>query len=308
MKSLSHLRVLYIERLFFINYIDIYFDTPYVPLGPNYVGQKGSNMTTASNPNAPTEETVLEVEHFTDRLFRFTITRPPSFRFRTGEFIMIGLPKTEEQRKPIMRAYSVASPAWDDKLEFYSIKVQDGPLTSRLQKIQKGDTVLLGRKPVGTLVLDALLPGKRLWMFSTGTGIAPFASLIRDPETYERYDEVILTHTCREEAELTYGTRLVNDLINDPLVGEMVDGKLKHITSLTREDHPLMGRITTLIESGKLFEVAATPPLNPDEDRVMICGSMDMINDTKALVETFDLVEGSNSSPAQFVVEKSFVG
>jgi ferredoxin--NADP+ reductase len=263
--------------------------------------------------NAPTEETVLEVEHFTDRLFAFSITRPPSFRFRTGEFIMIGLPKTEEQKRPIMRAYSVASPAWEDKLEFYSIKVENGPLTSRLQKIQPGDTVLLGRKPVGTLVLDALLPGKRLWMFSTGTGFAPFASLVRDPVTYEHYDEVIVTHTCREAAELQYSKRLVEDLINDPLVGEMVvneDGspKLKLITSLTREDHPLTGRITTLIESGKLFEVAGTPPLNPEHDRVMICGSKDMIDDTAALVEGFGLREGSNSEPKEFVVEKAFVG
>jgi len=263
--------------------------------------------------NAPTEETVLSVEHFTDRLFAFSITRPASFRFRTGEFIMIGLPKTEEQKRPVMRAYSVASPAWDDKLEFYSIKVEDGPLTSRLQKIKKGDTVLLGRKPVGTLVLDALLPGKRLWMFSTGTGFAPFASLVRDPETYERYDEVIVTHTCREAGELEYSQRLVNDLINDPLVGEMVvreDGssRLKLITSLTREEHPLKGRITTLIETGKLFEEAGTGPLNPETDRVMICGSKDMIDDTAALVEGFGLTEGSNSQPAEFVVEKSFVG
>lgn len=263
--------------------------------------------------NAPTEETVLEVEHFTDRLFAFSITRPSSFRFRTGEFIMIGLPKTEDQKRPIMRAYSVASPAWDDKLEFYSIKVPDGPLTSRLQMIVPGDTVLLGRKPVGTLVLDALLPGKRLWMFSTGTGFAPFASLIRDPETYDRYDEVIVTHTCREAAELQYSQRLVANLINDPLVGEMVvrdDGtpKLKLITSLTREDHPLTGRITTLIETGKLFEVAGTLPLDPERDRVMICGSKEMIDDTAALVDGFGLSEGSNSEPAQYVIEKAFVG
>lgn len=258
--------------------------------------------------NAPTEEKVLEVEHYTDRLFRFKITRPQSFRFRTGEFIMIGLLPLPDQKRPIMRAYSVASPAWDDTLEFYSIKVQDGPLTSRLQKIEEGDTVLLGRKPVGTLVLDALLPGKRLYMFSTGTGIAPFASLIRDPETYERYDEVILTHTCREVAELKYGQELVENLINDPLVGEMVDGKLKHITSVTREDYPLQGRITDLIESGKLFEEAGVPSLNPNDDRVMICGSKDMIDDTAKLVASFGLEEGSNSQPAQFVVEKSFVG
>ncbi len=261
-----------------------------------------------TNPNAPTEEKVLSVQHYNDRLFAFSITRPSSFRFRTGEFVMIGLPKTEEQKRPLLRAYSIASPAWDDKLEFYSIKVPDGPLTSRLQKIEIGDTVLLSRKPVGTLVLDALLPGKRLWMLSTGTGIAPFASLIRDPETYERYDEVILVQGCRERDELSYGQALVDDLVNDPLVGEMVEGKLRLITTLTRQDHALTGRITTLIESGKLFEVAGTKPFNPETDRVMICGSMDMINDTKAVVETFGLGEGSNSKPAQFVVEKSFVG
>jgi ferredoxin--NADP+ reductase len=262
----------------------------------------------SDNPNAPTEETVLSVKHYTDRLFRFEITRPASFRFRTGEFVMIGLPKTEAQKRPLMRAYSIASPSWDEKLEFYSIKVEDGPLTSRLQKIKEGDTILLSRKPVGTLVLDALLPGKRLWMLSTGTGIAPFASLIRDPETYERYEEVILVHGCREAGELTYGQELVSDLVNDPLVGEMVEGKLKHITTLTREDHKLTGRITTLIDTEDLFEAAGTPIFNPTEDRVMICGSIDMINDTKALVETYGLTEGSNSSPSQFVVEKSFVG
>jgi len=260
------------------------------------------------NPNAPTEEKVLEVEHYSDRLFSFSITRPPSFRFRSGEFVMIGLPAQEGEKRPIMRAYSIASPAWDEKIEFYSIKVPDGPLTSRLQKIKTDDTVLLSKKPVGTLVLDALLPGKRLYMFSTGTGIAPFASLIRDPETYERYDEVILTHTCRQASELSYGLRLVEECKNDPLVGEMMDGKLLHITSLTREDYPLKGRITTLIETGKLFEEAGVPKMNPETDRVMICGSMDMINDTKEICESFGLREGSNSQPAELVVEKAFVG
>ena len=260
------------------------------------------------NPNAPTEETVLSVEHYTDRLFSFSVTRPSSFRFRSGEFVMIGLPAQEGEKRPILRAYSVASPAWDEKLDFYSIKVPDGPLTSRLQKIKEGDTVLLGKKPVGTLVLDALLPGKRLYMFSTGTGIAPFASLIRDPETYERYDEVILTHTCRQAAELSYGLRLVEECKTDPLVGEMMDGKLLHVTSLTREEYPLKGRITTLIETGKLFEEAGVPKMNPETDRVMICGSMDMINDTKHICESFGLREGSNSQPAELVVEKSFVG
>ena len=161
---------------------------------------------------------------------------------------------------------------------------------------------------MGTLVLDALLPRKRLYLFSTGTGIAPFASLIRDPETYERYEKVILTHTCRQRAELSYGLKLTESLKDDPLVGEMIGDKLLHVASLTREEYPLKGRITTLLKTGKLFENAGTPNLNPEEDRVMICGSMDMINDTKAIVETFGLNEGSNSNPAEFVVEKSFVG
>jgi ferredoxin--NADP+ reductase len=206
----------------------------------------GQAAPVKANPNGPTEETVLSVEHYTDRLFRFRLTRPQSFRFRSGEFVMIGLPK--EDGKPLLRAYSIASPAWDEELEFYSIKVPDGPLTSRLQKIQPGDKVLLGRKPTGTLVLDALTPGKRLYMFSTGTGFAPFASLVRDPDTYERYDEVIVTHTCRDVNELTYSRTLIDSLQADPLVGEMVGDKLKLYTSTTRQHHERMGRITTLIE------------------------------------------------------------
>ena len=240
------------------------------------------------NPNAPTEETVLSVEHYTDRLFRFRITRPRSFRFRSGEFVMIGLSK--EDGRPLLRAYSIASPAWDEELEFYSIKV------------------LLGKKPTGTLVLDALLPGKRLYMFSTGTGFAPFASLVRDPETYERYDEVIVTHTCREVAELTYSHNLVADLINDPLVGEMVEGKLRLYTSCTREPHAHQGRITDLIDSGKLFEDLGVTPLDPATDRGMICGSMEMIQDTKARMIKAGLTEGSNAAPAEFVIEKAFAG
>ena len=258
------------------------------------------------NPNAPTEETVLSVEHYTDRLFRFRITRPQSFRFRTGEFVMIGLPK--EDGKPLLRAYSIASPAWDEELEFYSIKVPDGPLTSRLQSIQPGDKVLLGKKPTGTLVLDALTPGKRLYMFSTGTGFAPFASLIRDPDTYERYDEVIVTHTCRDNGELAYSTNLIRDIAADPLVGELSDGKLKLFTSCTRTPHPTMGRITTLIETGKLFEALGVPKLDPATDRAMICGSMEMIQDVKALMIANGLTEGSNSAPAEFVIEKAFAG
>tara|TARA_R110002020_G_scaffold399971_1_gene609768 strand:+ start:10849 stop:11673 length:825 start_codon:yes stop_codon:yes gene_type:complete len=258
------------------------------------------------NPNAPTEETVLSVEHYTDRLFRFRITRPQSFRFRTGEFVMIGLPK--EDGKPLLRAYSIASPAWDEELEFYSIKVPDGPLTSRLQSIQPGDKVLLGKKPTGTLVLDALAPGKRLYMFSTGTGFAPFASLIRDPDTYERYDEVIVTHTCRDNGELAYSTNLIRDIAADPLVGEMADGKLRLYTSCTRTPHPTMGRITTLIETGKLFTDLGVPKLDPATDRAMICGSMEMIQDVKALMIANGLTEGSNAAPAEFVIEKAFAG
>lgn len=266
----------------------------------------GQTAAAKVNPNGPTEETVLAVEHYTDRLFRFRTTRPKSFRFRSGEFVMIGLPK--EDGKPLLRAYSVASPSWDEELEFYSIKVPDGPLTSRLQAIQPGDKVLLGRKPTGTLVLDALTPGKRLYMFSTGTGFAPFASLVRDPETYERYEQVIVTHTCRDVAELTYSKNLVASLKEDPLVGEMVEGKLTLYASTTRQPSERMGRITALIESGKLFEDLGVPPLNPATDRAMMCGSMEMIQDLKALMLKAGLTEGSNAAPAEFVIEKAFAG
>lgn len=248
-------------------------------------------------------ETVTSVEHYTDRLFKFRITRPASFRFRSGEFVMIGLPNAE---KPVFRAYSIASPSWDEEIEFYSIKVPDGPLTEHLQKIKVGDTVLMRRKPTGTLVNDALLPGKRLWMFSTGTGIAPFASLIRDPETYDKFDEVILTHTCREVAELEYGKQLVKELKEDPLVGEMAQN-LRHYCTITREDYPFKGRITDLMASGKVFEDLGVPPISPEVDRGMICGSMAMLNDTKKSLEGFGLEEGANNKPATFVVERAFV-
>ncbi len=248
-------------------------------------------------------QTVTEVQHYTDRLFRFRMTRPASFRFRSGEFVMIGLPNAE---KPVFRAYSVASPSWDEELEFYSIKVPDGPLTEHLQKIKEGDTVLMRRKPTGTLVNDALLPGKRLWMFSTGTGFAPFASLIRDPETYEKFDQVIVTHTCREVTELSYSKHLVASVKDDPLCGEFANGLCLYATT-TREDYPVMGRITELMANGRLFEDLGLPPISADTDRGMICGSMEMLKDTKALLEGFGLVEGSNSKPDTFVVERAFV-
>ena len=249
-------------------------------------------------------ERVVSVHHYTDRLFKFRITRPQSFRFRSGEFVMIGLPNAE---KPVFRAYSIASPSWDEELEFFSIKVPDGPLTQHLQKIRPGDTVLMRQKATGTLVLDALTPGKRLWMISTGTGIAPFASLMRDPETYEKFDQVILTHGCREVAELAYGRELAAGLADDPLVGEFAD-RFTLYSKTTREQSDRMGRVTTLIQNGKLFSDLGVEPFDPAVDRVMICGSMDMIRDVKAAVETFGLTEGSNSKPAEFVVERAFVG
>ena len=249
-------------------------------------------------------ETVTEVQHYTDRLFRFRMTRPGTFRFRSGEFVMIGLPNAE---KPVFRAYSIASPSWDEELEFFSIKVPGGPLTEHLQRIRSGDTVLMRKKPVGTLVNDALIPGSRLWLFSTGTGIAPFASVIRDPETYEKFEQVILCHTCREVAELTYGYETVEKTVNDPLVGEEAAEKLVHYATTTREDSPRMGRITDLMTSGKLFEDLGLPPISPETDRGMICGSMDFLKDTKALMEGFGLEEGANSKPAEFVVERAFV-
>ena len=249
-------------------------------------------------------EKVVSVKHYTDRLFQFRITRPASFRFRSGEFVMIGLPNAE---KPVFRAYSIASPSWDEEIEFFSIKVPNGPLTEHLQKIQPGDTVLMRKKPVGTLVNDALIPGKRLWLFSTGTGIAPFASVIRDPETYEKFEQVILCHTCREVAELTYGYEIVETTKADPLVGEEATAQLVHYATTTREDSPHMGRITDLITSRKLFEDLGVPALDPEIDRGMICGSMDFLKDTKALLEQAGLTEGANSKPAEFVVERAFV-
>lgn len=254
----------------------------------------------------PDAQTVTAVRHWTDRLFSFRVTRPASLRFRSGEFVMIGL--LGDNGKPLLRAYSIASPAWDEELEFYSIKVPDGPLTSRLQHIEPGDQIILRPKPVGTLVHDALLPGKRLWFLATGTGIAPFASLMRDPETYEKYDEIYMLHTCRTVAELEYGRQLVAGLADDPLIGEMVAGKLRYYPTTTREDSPLMGRITDNLESGKVFDHYGINPINPAEDRAMVCGSLAFNLDVKEVLEGFGLREGANSEPKEYVVEKAFVG
>ncbi len=267
----------------------------------------------SDHPNAPTLEKVLSVKHYTDKTFSFSLTRPASFRFKSGEFIMIGLMgEIKGKTKPILRAYSIASPAWDEKLDFYSIKVPDGPLTSMLQHIKVGDHVLLGRKPTGTLVCDALIPGKRLFLFSTGTGIAPFASLIREPEVYEKFDDIILTHTCREVGELAYGYDIVEAARKDPLLidimGEDFGTRLHHVPTVTREDFTLKGRITDLMQSGDLWQHIKGGPMCPDHDRAMICGSMNMTLDTKALMEKFGLEEGSVSRPGKFVIEKAFVG
>jgi ferredoxin/flavodoxin---NADP+ reductase len=254
----------------------------------------------------PDAQTVTTVTHWTDRLFSFRVTRPPSLRFRSGEFVMIGL--MGDTGKPLLRAYSIASPAWDDELEFYSIKVPDGPLTSRLQHIKPGDQIILRPKPVGTLVHDALLPGKRLWFLATGTGVAPFASLMREPETYEKYDQIIMMHTCREEAELAYGRTLVNSLADDPLIGDMVGDKLMYYPTTTRENSAFMGRITDNLTSGKVFDDLGLPEMNPETDRAMVCGSLAFNVDVKAVLERFGLREGANSEPLEYVVEKAFVG
>ncbi|MGI9395849.1 MAG: ferredoxin--NADP reductase [Boseongicola sp.] len=257
----------------------------------------------------PDAQTVTQVEHWTDWLFSFRTTRPASLRFRSGEFVMIGL--LGDNGKPLLRAYSIASPSWDDELEFYSIKVQDGPLTSRLQHIQPGDQIILRPKPVGTLVHDALLPGKRLWFFATGTGIAPFASLIRDPETYENYEQVILTHTCRDVAELEYGRRLVESVRSDEMLRELIgDGldNLVYYPTTTREKSPKMGRITNLLTSGEIFDDLGIQGITPDSDRAMVCGSIGLNTDMKEILEGFGLEEGANSDPKHYVVEKAFVG
>lgn len=257
-------------------------------------------------PVLPDAQTVTMVKHWTDKLFSFRVTRPQSLRFRSGEFVMIGL--MGDNGRPLLRAYSIASPSWDDELEFYSIKVQDGPLTSKLQHIQPGDQIILRPKPVGTLVHDALLPGKRLWFFATGTGFAPFASLLREPETYENYDEIIMTHTCRDVAELEYGRELIESLNNDPLIGEMVAGKIRYYPTTTREKSPVMGRITTLLTDGTVFKDLGIAPITPETDRAMVCGSLGFNKDLKVILDSFGLTEGANSEPAQYVVEKAFVG
>lgn len=269
-------------------------------------------LETATAVPLPDAQTVTEVEHYTDSLFRFRVTRPASLRFRSGEFMMIGLmgnphPETGKQ-KPLLRAYSIASPAWDDTLQFYSIKVDNGPLTNRLQHIKVGDQVILKPKSVGTLVHDALTPANRIWFFSTGTGIAPFASLLREPETYERFDQVILTHTCRDVADLKFGKELIAQTKTDILVGEEAQQKLHYYPTTTRETSKKMGRITSLLEDGSLLVDLGVTDFNATNDRAMVCGSIDLNSDMKRILENYGLREGANSDPGDYVIEKAFVG
>lgn len=254
----------------------------------------------------PDAQTVTSIKHWSDHLFSFRVTRPRSLRFRSGEFVMIGL--LGDNDRPIMRAYSIASPSWDDELEFYSIKVQDGALTSRLQHIQVGDPVIIRPKPVGTLVLDALLPGTRLYLVSTGTGIAPFTSLIGDPELYEKFDQVILTHTTRSISGLEYGKQAVNRVLANPLVGDEAFAKLKYYPTTTQEPTRVMGRPTELISSGQLSKDLDLSPLDMSTDRVMICGSIGLNKNMKDILEASGFTEGSNSQPREYVIEKAFVG
>ena len=250
------------------------------------------------------EEKVLTVHHWTDRLFSFTTTRSASLRFSNGHFTMIGL---KVNGKPLLRAYSIVSPNYQETLEFLSIKVPDGPLTSRLQHIQPGDSVIVGHKPTGTLLIDYLLPGKRLYLFGTGTGLAPFMSIIRDPETYEKYAQVILVHGCRLVSELAYREFITEHLPKDEFLGEMVSQQLKYYPTVTREDFVTQGRIPDLIENGQMARDLGLPELAPAEDRVMLCGSPEMLKSIKAVLDQRGFKEGNTTTPGDYVVERAFV-
>ena len=249
-------------------------------------------------------ERILSVRHWTDSLFSFTATRDPSFRFLNGQFTMVGI---EVDGRPLLRAYSMASANYEETLEFFSIKVPDGPLTSRLRSIRAGDTIYVGRKATGTLIQDNLLPGQRLYLLSTGTGLAPFASIIKDPDIYERFETIILVHGCRQVAELAYGEAIVQDLPNNEYFGEIVREKLIYYPTVTREPFHNRGRITDLITEGTLFKDTGMPPLDIETDRVMLCGSPPMLADLRTLLAERGFVEGNHSEPGHFVVEKAFV-
>ncbi|HWO08090.1 MAG TPA: ferredoxin--NADP reductase [Polyangiaceae bacterium] len=249
-------------------------------------------------------ETVLSVKHWNDTLFSFTTTRSRGLRFKNGHFIMVGL---EVEGKPLLRAYSVASPNYEEHLEFYSIKVPDGPLTSRLQHLQVGDPVLVGNKPVGTLVVTNVRPGKRLYLLSTGTGLAPFMSIIRDPDTYERFETVILTHGVRFISDLGYTDYIRRELPEHEFIGEQVRNQLKYYPTVTREPFEHEGRLTALLESGKLCADLGVPPLDPEHDRALVCGGPRMLEDIVKLLESRGFKEGSSHEPAEYTIERAFV-
>ncbi len=251
-------------------------------------------------------ERVLSVHHWNDSLFSFKTTRDPGLRFENGQFVMIGL---EVEGKPLMRAYSIASPNYEDHLEFYSIKVPDGPLTSRLQHLQEGDSIRVSKKPTGTLLLDDLRPGKHLYLLATGTGLAPFLSLIQEPEAYERFDKVILVHGVRYVSELAYADFITQQLPHNEFFGEQLRDKLVYYPTVTREPFRNQGRITELMRSGKLFEDIGLPPINPQDDRAMLCGSPAMLDDLNAMLgNEFGLtISPRLGDPGDFVIERAFV-
>ena len=250
------------------------------------------------------QETVTSVHHWTDELFSFTTTRDPSFRFRSGEFTMIGI---EVNGRPLLRAYSVASAHYEEQLEFFSIKVSNGPLTSRLQHLKVGDPVMVSRKATGTLVIDNLHAGRNLFLLGTGTGLAPFLSVIKDPDTYERFEKVVLVHGVRQVNELAYGDAITNTLPKDELIGDMIRDQLIYYPTVTREPFRNTGRITELLASGKITTDLGLADLSPDQDRLMMCGSPGMLVDTKAMLLERGFVEGNHGEPADFVIEKAFV-
>ncbi len=264
----------------------------------------GETQTARPSSSAFLREKVLSIQHYTDKLFSFRTTRSPAFRFESGQFVMIGL---EVEGRPLLRAYSMASANYDEHLEFFSIKVPDGPLTSRLQHIQPGDEVLVGTKPTGTLLLANLRPGKRLYLLATGTGFAPFASLLRDPEVYERFDTVIAVEGCREAAELAFATETVLAVRDHEYLAAAAAGKLLYYAAVTREDYHHRGRITDLLKAGRLAADLGLPGLDPANDRVMICGNPQMLAELKVMLEGAGFDEGSSGEPGAFVIERAFV-
>ena len=250
-------------------------------------------------------ERVLTVHHWSETVFSFTTTRDESLRFDNGHFVMMGL---LIEGKPLMRAYSIASANYEEFLEFLSIKVANGPLTSRLQNIRPGDEVLVSRKPTGTLLLHDLRPGKRLYLLSSGTGLAPFMSIIKDPETYERFEKVILVHGVRYRSELAYRDFIEWELTHHEYLGEQVRNKLVYFPTVTRERFRYQGRVTSLMETGKLFSDIGMPDLDPDHDRVMICGSPAMLTDISAMLDARGFrISAHVGEPGDYVVERSFV-